>query len=244
VLDSSLWEQMLDGIVSAVGGNAGGLFNFDRRRGHRHQLVQEGMLDLVDRWRQGCVLVSPGGQVLYANRAANDIAASRDGFSLDTSGLRAAVASEDAALQRLIWQACAGNGEGIRASGRLAISRNSGRKPYTVEVLPLRSGRFINGPAAAMVVIVDHERETHLPSACLRELFDLTTAEAEVALRVLRGHGLQNVADELRVTLSTVRVHLQRVFEKTGTHRQAELVRLLVELEACHVPRRPEDLTG
>jgi DNA-binding CsgD family transcriptional regulator len=161
-------------------------------------------------------------------------------------GLRAAVASEDAALQRLISQACIGNGEGIRASGRLAISRSFGRKPYTVEVLPLRSdcGLFLNGPAAAIVVIVDHERETHLPPACLRELFDLTPAEAEVALLVLRGQGLQFVADELRVTLSTVRVHLQRVFEKTGTRRQAELVRLLAEVEACHVPRRSDDLDG
>ena len=51
---------------------------------------------------------------------------------------------------------------------------------------------------------------------------------------MLRGHGLQAVANELRVTLSTVRVYLQRVFEKTGTHRQAELVRLLIELEASN----------
>ena len=57
-------------------------------------------------------------------------------------------------------------------------------------------------------------------------------AEAEVAVRVLRGHGLPSVAGELRVSLSTVRTHLQRVFQKTGAHRQAELVRLLMELEA------------
>jgi DNA-binding CsgD family transcriptional regulator len=40
------------------------------------------------------------------------------------------------------------------------------------------------------------------------------------------------VADKLCVGLSTVRVHLQRAFEKTQTHRQAELAKLLVELEA------------
>jgi hypothetical protein len=29
---------------------------------------------------------------------------------------------------------------------------------------------------------------------------------------------------------------LQRVFEKTGTHRQAELVRMLIELETTDLP--------
>jgi DNA-binding CsgD family transcriptional regulator len=176
--------------------------------------------------------------VLYANRAANEIAASRDGLSLGTRGLRAALASDDAALQRLIRQACIGDGHVPRASGRLAISRGSGRKPYTVQVIPLRSSHalFLNGPAAALVLIVDPERAAHLPPEDLQKLYDLTPAEAEVAIRVLRGHGLQYVADELHVTLSTVRVHLQRVFEKTGTNRQAELVRLLIELQASHVP--------
>jgi DNA-binding CsgD family transcriptional regulator len=42
------------------------------------------------------------------------------------------------------------------------------------------------------------------------------------------------------VTLSTARTHLQSVFEKTGTHRQAELVRLLIELETTNGPDRLE----
>jgi DNA-binding CsgD family transcriptional regulator len=201
-------------------------------------LVRDGALDLVDQWRHGCVLVSVTGGVLYANPAANEIAASWDGLSLGTRGLRAARVPDDAALQRLIHQACTGNREGPRRGGRLEISRGSGRKPYTIQVLPLRSSHvcFNNGPAAALILIVDHGREAHLPPADLRDLYNLTPAEAEVALQVLRGHGLQSVADELRVSLSTVRIHLQRVFEKTGTHRQAELVRLLIELEGSLVP--------
>jgi DNA-binding CsgD family transcriptional regulator len=90
--------------------------------------------------------------------------------------------------------------------------------------------------STALVLIVDHEREADLLPADLQAIYHLTPAEAEVALRVLRGHGLQSVADELRVSLSTVRVHLQRVFEKTGTHRQAELVRRLIEIETSHMP--------
>ena len=82
-------------------------------------LVRDGALDLVDQWRHGCVLVSVTGGVLYANPAANEIAASWDGLSLGTRGLRAARVPDDAALQRLIHQACTGNRQGPRCGGRL-----------------------------------------------------------------------------------------------------------------------------
>jgi DNA-binding CsgD family transcriptional regulator len=201
-------------------------------------LVRDGAFDVVDRWRHGCIFVSFSGRVLYANPAATRIAAAQDGLSLGSRGLRAAAAPEDATLQRLIRQAAAGNGSAPRAGGRMAISKFSGHKPYTIQILPIRSShaRPVDGPAAALVRIVDHERETNLLPADLQAIHHLTPTEAEVALRVLRGHGLQSVADDLRVSLSTVRVHLQRVFEKTGTHRQAELVRMLIEIEAGHMP--------
>jgi hypothetical protein len=48
--------------------------------------LRDSALDLVDQWRHGCVVVSFSGQVIYANRAASEIAASRDGLSLGTRG--------------------------------------------------------------------------------------------------------------------------------------------------------------
>jgi DNA-binding CsgD family transcriptional regulator len=42
------------------------------------------------------------------------------------------------------------------------------------------------------------------------------------------GQRLDLVAENLGVTYDTVRKHLKQVFSKTGTDRQAELVRMLV----------------
>jgi DNA-binding CsgD family transcriptional regulator len=197
-------------------------------------LVHAAALDLIDQWRHGCVLISSTGAVLYANRAANQVAESQDGLSLRACGLKAEIAREDVALQRLIHQARTDSGRAPRSGSRLAISRSSARQSYTIQVLPVRMNRVYAGSkaAAALVLIVDHGCEPQLEPADLRNIFDLTQAEARVALLVLKGHGLQFVAAKLCVGLSTVRVHLQRVFEKTQTHRQAELAKLLVELEA------------
>jgi DNA-binding CsgD family transcriptional regulator len=82
----------------------------------------------------------------------------------------------------------------------------------------------------ALVLIIDPEDEPEPPSALLRRLYHLTQAEAQIALRVLHGAGLREISEELSVSLPTVRTHLQHVFDKTNTHRQADLVRLLLVL--------------
>ncbi|MFC7738275.1 helix-turn-helix transcriptional regulator [Roseomonas sp. GCM10028921] len=64
----------------------------------------------------------------------------------------------------------------------------------------------------------------------LRTAFGLTEAEAAVAQHVARGEGLPVVAAALGVSSSTARTHLKHTFDKTGTHRQAELAALLARL--------------
>jgi DNA-binding CsgD family transcriptional regulator len=93
-----------------------------------------------------------------------------------------------------------------------------------------------------LVVIVDPEHEPRPDLEVLSGLYGLTKAEAEVALRVLDGTGVGPIADGLFLSLSTVRTHLQHVFHKTNTHRQAELVRLL--LGGLAATRRPGMPTG
>ncbi|GCE44914.1 two component system response regulator [Rhodococcus wratislaviensis] len=89
---------------------------------------------------------------------------------------------------------------------------------------------LVTSEATALVLIIDPGREPEPDAAALRRLYGLTNTEAEVALRVLRCEGLHPVADELSVSLTTIRTHLQHVFDKTETHRQAELVRLLLAI--------------
>ena len=48
-----------------------------------------------------------------------------------------------------------------------------------------------------------------------------------MALALFDGASPKEAAEQLGASVNAVRVHLGRVFEKTGTHRQAELVRLI-----------------
>lgn len=61
----------------------------------------------------------------------------------------------------------------------------------------------------------------------LRSHFGLTHAQARLAIEIARGEGLKASAQRLGIAITTGRSHLRRIFEKTDTRRQAELVRLI-----------------
>jgi len=87
------------------------------------------------------------------------------------------------------------------------------------EVLPVL-------PPCAIVMVADPESR-RLSRDILRQLFDLTPAEASVAQALAHGEALEDIAAELAVSRATVKTHLQKLFRKTGTCRQGELVAML-----------------
>jgi DNA-binding CsgD family transcriptional regulator len=63
-------------------------------------------------------------------------------------------------------------------------------------------------------------------------MFGLTEAEARLADVLAAGEDLRAAALKLRITYGTARTRLAEIFQKTNTHRQAELVTLLLTLSA------------
>jgi DNA-binding CsgD family transcriptional regulator len=82
--------------------------------------------------------------------------------------------------------------------------------------------------ASAMLIITDPENVAIPTEEALRLLFDLTPAEAKLTRLLAEGCGLTEAAARLGVTRETLRTRLKSIFEKTNTHRQAELVRLVL----------------
>ncbi len=69
------------------------------------------------------------------------------------------------------------------------------------------------------------------PSAnVLSKAFNLSPAEARLAVIIAKGVSLQQAAKELGIARETARNQLKAAFAKTGTHRQGELIALLAKL--------------
>jgi DNA-binding CsgD family transcriptional regulator len=184
-------------------------------------------LDVV---RHGIVLITARSRVAHLNAAAGRILNRGDGLRIREGTVEATGAGDDAELQRAIGAALSEPPCGFRTASALTCTRPSGKRSYVVHVLPFEPAEREVARARALMVIMDPEQNPEPPALLLRRLYGLTKAEAEVAVRVLRGVGLSPIAEELALSIATIKTHLQRVFDKTDTHRQAELIRLLLDI--------------
>lgn len=201
----------------------------------------------LDRLPRGVLLVDARLAVRFANRYAEEVLAAGDGLRVEQGALVAARPETTAALRRLVAGAAAPQAREPRAAGGyLALARPSLARPLELMVSPLTPelAPVAAGRAVAALFLVDPERRVELPLEALRQLYGLTPAEARLAALVGEGLGLPEVAARLGVCRETAKSNLRAVFAKTGTRRQAELVRLLLTGPGLCGGRRDHPRTG
>lgn len=182
--------------------------------------------DALDAARSPVIICSPRGIVRFANNAATRADGEASGISLGSLARPLGLATADATreLHALIAVAAAGGSGGV-----LRVAALDGSDLFlTVAPLPVRDSwpRENN-----VIVIVRGHATERLPGRDqLGHLFDLTPAEAEIALGLLTGRSLGELREERGVTENTIRTQLAQVLAKTGTANQRELVRLLAYL--------------
>jgi DNA-binding CsgD family transcriptional regulator/PAS domain-containing protein len=196
----------------------------------RTQGVRQVALDALDAMPIGVLLVSGGGTVLAANRAARETMAARDVLLVGRHGLELSPNGRRLRFRDMLAEMPA-RGGGNRPGGPLALTlpRQGGLRPLTLLVwsVPTTAGAGLDEPAA-MVFVGDPDRSADIDEERLRRLYGLTAAEARVAALLARGHRLEEIATQLGVAYETTRKHLKQIFTKTSTARQAALVRTLV----------------
>jgi DNA-binding CsgD family transcriptional regulator len=177
-------------------------------------------------------VVSEAGRVIEMNCAAEEIVARHDGLYLDANRLAAMHNSDDSGLNALIASAAASHGGADEAppGGTIALSRPSGKRPLSVLVFPVSTSLPALGceRPAAVVFVGDPERSPEPVPDRLRRLYGLTRCEARLAAHIAAGRCLDDTAEQMGITRETARTHLKRVFAKTDTRRQGELVALLL----------------
>lgn len=80
----------------------------------------------------------------------------------------------------------------------------------------------------AVALVVDPDRQADISPELLASLFGCTAAEARLAAALVAGKKLEDICEEFGVKQTTVTFHLQNLFQKTRTRRQADLVALLI----------------
>ncbi len=174
------------------------------------------------------MLSDADGRITYLNALAEHSAENRDGLWLRHGRVCCERPDDTTALHHLIAKACgtttpSGTDD---SGGVIPVRRRSTAVPLMVEVLPLPAG--LGGASRqAMLRIVD--RQATAPAAdSIAALLGLTPAEAAVTAALCNGESLNDYAARRGLSRHTVRTLLRNAMSKTDTHRQAELVSLVL----------------
>lgn len=186
----------------------------------------EAILDAMDLIEKPAFLLNAAGRVTRFNGQAKGLL--QTDFRLSHGHLRTAHADDSDGLQKLIATALAPGFSIGRTEPSWAVVRRFGRKPLIVNALPIIGGLAdILAGARALLVVNDLENNKLPAEEKLRLVFNLTPAEARVALRLAAGEDVAVAAETLGISTGTVRDHLKAIFAKTDTHRQGDLLRLI-----------------
>ncbi len=184
----------------------------------------------LDRYPHPFLITDSKSRVLYANTAAREITAFRDGLAIEAGRIVLMSSKQHPAFWEAISEIAGGGGLPLR---RLEVARPSKKAPYRLLVMNVpNSGALplgISQPAAA-ILIVDSESGEEPAPAILRELFSLTPAEARITGRLVLGRSVEEIAQEAGVSIQTVRSQVRIVLSKTATTRQGELISLVLRM--------------
>jgi DNA-binding CsgD family transcriptional regulator len=115
------------------------------------------------------------------------------------------------------------------SGGAFPLTAHDGTR-YVAHVLALKSVlRNERGPklkAVAALFVRKAGLDSQSCSELLARTFELTPTELRVLLSIVEVGGVPQTAQILGIAETTVKTHLHRVFSKTGTNRQADLVKL------------------
>jgi DNA-binding CsgD family transcriptional regulator len=193
-------------------------------------LRSEALERTLDGLAAGVFLTASDGQVVYMNAAAERQAKSSNAIRIVNNRLSPIHPGARAAMDLAIRSTAQ---DGLHLAGKehsIAIPglTNGGA---VATLLPVadgqRAGVLAPFAAAVAVFIQDHADAPLMPGEAFGRLYGLTGGELRVAMALSQGLSGMECAQMLGVGEPTVRTHLQKIFVKTETTRQADLLRLM-----------------
>jgi DNA-binding CsgD family transcriptional regulator len=188
------------------------------------------LADTLDGIGAGMFLVDASGRIVHTNASGQALLDQRSVLRAGDGKLTAVEAAADQELSQTFALAAGGDAAIGTKGVALPLKARDGEH-YVAHTLPLTSGerrRAGAGYAATAALFVRKATlDVSSPPETIARLYKLTPTELRVLLAIVEVGGVPEVAEELGIREATVKTHLHRLFAKTETTRQADLVKLV-----------------
>jgi DNA-binding CsgD family transcriptional regulator/PAS domain-containing protein len=192
-----------------------------------HAMISAATLDVM---AMPILVLDAEGHCIDTNAAADRLLATTRLIRI--SGGVLVIADQDASRQvaHAVRAAAAGADPVSTRVTVVALTLEESRR-YAAEVIALPRAAPSDGIAALMLQEIGKLQP--LPGDILVKLYGFTPAEARLVALLAQDFSLEDAAAALGIARTTAKTHLQRVFEKTGTNRQPQVVRLALSAFAA-----------
>ncbi|MET1412314.1 helix-turn-helix transcriptional regulator [Roseibium sp. HPY-6] len=193
----------------------------------RQRVVSHGLGQVLERLGKAVFVLDADAALLFANKFAEQILATENGFRLQFGRIKFPKRLEQAIKIQV-------NGSKENACPcDVSIGAKAQGRQWRARVYPATGFADLPGTATAAVVVVIEEQQPPpmLPDAeALCDLFGLTKAEAAIARLVPTGGTKRQIAEALFLSENTVKSHLMSIRSKVGARSVVELTHILARL--------------
>jgi DNA-binding CsgD family transcriptional regulator/PAS domain-containing protein len=186
----------------------------------------------VDQLSVATIILDEQGKLLNHNSVGEALLEEADGLYLHNLQLRIKNLDINQKLQDAIERVVEAQQRGAASIVRaLRVPRSTGRADLGMVIRPVATSQWNEGQSSPCVAlfISDPDLRESASQQILTDLFNLTPAEANLAILLARGLNLAEVSQTQEISQHTARAQLKSIFAKTGVSRQAELVRLILK---------------
>jgi len=186
--------------------------------------------EAMDALSTGVFFLDSTGGVIHANQSGREILAAGAPLRLVGRSLIAVDQASQGEFRQALSSALSSKIESP-PDGPVLPDEGSTGELYATHFLPLTSGarRQVGLSTSAIAALFLRRTSIDVASAiaAATKLYCFTPSEARVLAEIVDRGGLGQIATRLGVTRRTVQTHLEHLFEKTGSTRQADLIKLV-----------------
>jgi DNA-binding CsgD family transcriptional regulator len=188
--------------------------------------------NLLDKLATGIMILTRGGKLVYANASAGQLLSSGQNIAVKAGRVQAAHAPFAKGFDEAVERACAENDTDIGMYGNGIPLPSRGGAPAVCYVLPLGKSerRRALGPGLAALFVSTEKAALPPTLEALSALTGLTSQESRIALMIAAGVSPKEGAEQLGISLNTIRSHITHIFQKTGANDQQAVARLVGDL--------------
>jgi DNA-binding CsgD family transcriptional regulator len=200
-----------------------------------HRVEAAALADSLDELASGMFILDQTGRIIHANLSAHRLIAEANVLRAANGRIALLDPQDSRNLLDIFTIAQSGDAAVGRKGIAMPLTARTGER-YVAHILPLTSGARrkagVSYKATAAMFVRKAALDLPSPPEALANEFKLTAAEVRVMFAIAEIGGVPEVAPVLGISDQTVKTHLHRIYEKTGTKRQADLVKLLASYSA------------